>query len=230
MDIDRYAGIVVVNERMRILLVGYGKMGQLVGELARQYDCEVAGIVDPLSPAHSGGIDDDRWRDVDVAIDFSSPDAVPTQSCRRSPGAASTSSSGRPAGSRTRRRCGRSSADAGIGIVAAPNFSTGVVLFEAMVAQAAALLAAAGRVRRVAARGASRDEEGRAVGHGAAAEARDGRGRLLAADRRVVDARRVHSGHPHDRLRRPVRIDYADAYGARSQRLRARRAARPRGG
>ena len=35
----------------------------------------------------------------------------------------------------------------------------------------------AGRVRRVAARGASRDEEGRAVGHGAAAEARDGAGR-----------------------------------------------------
>ena len=35
---------------MRILLVGYGKMGQLVGELAPQYGCEVAGVVDPISP------------------------------------------------------------------------------------------------------------------------------------------------------------------------------------
>ena len=32
---------------MRILLVGYGKMGRLVGELASQYQCEVAGVVDP---------------------------------------------------------------------------------------------------------------------------------------------------------------------------------------
>ena len=33
---------------MRILLVGYGRMGRLVGELAGQYDCEVAGIAVPV--------------------------------------------------------------------------------------------------------------------------------------------------------------------------------------
>ena len=37
---------------MKILLVGYGRMGQLVGQLAGQYDCEVAGIVDPQSLPH----------------------------------------------------------------------------------------------------------------------------------------------------------------------------------
>src|SRR3989442_5277016 len=63
---------------MRILLVGHGRMGQLVASLAGEYGCEVAGIIDPLSPAHSGGPDDDRWHDVDVAIDFSSPEAVAT--------------------------------------------------------------------------------------------------------------------------------------------------------
>ena len=62
--------------------------------------------------------------------------------CRRSPGAASTSCSARPAGSATRPSCATVVADAGIGIVAAPNFSTGVVLFEAIVAHAAALFAA----------------------------------------------------------------------------------------
>jgi len=63
---------------MNILLVGYGRMGQLVGQLAESYDCKVAGIVDPASASSSGTIDHPRWRDaVDVAIDFSLPDAVP---------------------------------------------------------------------------------------------------------------------------------------------------------
>src|SRR5260221_6787586 len=61
---------------MRLLLVGYGKMGQLVAQLAHEFDCEVAGIVDPVSPASTGAIDDRRWDDVDVAIDFTSPNAV----------------------------------------------------------------------------------------------------------------------------------------------------------
>ena len=63
-----------------------------------------------------------------------------------------------------------------VGIVAAPNFSTGVVLFEAIVARAAALFGAAARVRGVAPRGASQHEERRAVGNGADAQARDGAG------------------------------------------------------
>ena len=63
---------------MRILLVGHGKMGQLVGELSQQYGCDVAGVIDPLSPLHRGGPDDDSWRGVDVAIDFSTGDSVMT--------------------------------------------------------------------------------------------------------------------------------------------------------
>ena len=62
---------------MRILLVGYGKMGRLVGELAPQYSCEVAGIVDPMSKAQTATLDDPQWKGtVDVAVDFTSPDAV----------------------------------------------------------------------------------------------------------------------------------------------------------
>ena len=61
---------------MRVLLVGYGKMGRLVGELAPQYECEVAGVVDPNSANSSAVLDDTRWKDVNVAIDFTSPEAV----------------------------------------------------------------------------------------------------------------------------------------------------------
>ena len=76
-----------------------------------------------------------------MAIDFSSPDAVPTNVpalARRGINVVV----GTTGWQRTRRRCGRRSPNAGIGIVAAPNFSTGVVLFEAIVAQAAQLFAA----------------------------------------------------------------------------------------
>ena len=42
---------------MRILLVGHGKMGRMIESLAREYGCEVAGVVDPQSAAHGGPID-----------------------------------------------------------------------------------------------------------------------------------------------------------------------------
>lgn len=123
---------------MRILLVGHGKMGQLVGELSKQYGCDVAGVIDPMSPLHGGGPDDDRWRGVDVAIDFSTPDSVMTNLpvlARRGINLV-VGTTGWSAQEPSLRQV---VAEAGAGIVVAPNFSTGVVLFEAVVAQAAKL-------------------------------------------------------------------------------------------
>jgi 4-hydroxy-tetrahydrodipicolinate reductase len=125
---------------MRIVLVGFGKMGRLVGELAPQYDCEVAGVIDPLSPSHTAGIEDERWSGIDVAIDFTSPDAVMTNV----PALAARGLNvvlGTTGWQRHEAELRQAVADAGTGIVAAPNFSTGVVLFEAVVAQAARLFA-----------------------------------------------------------------------------------------
>src|SRR5258708_5585769 len=124
---------------MRILLVGYGRMGRLVGELAGQYDSEIAGIVDPQSPSSSGQIDDERWRGVDVAVDFSMPEAVPGNLPVLPPlglnivvGTTGWGAPQTPPPAKVAR---------GGGGLAAPNFSPGVVLFEAMVARAAALAA-----------------------------------------------------------------------------------------
>jgi len=128
---------------MRVLLVGYGRMGRLVGELAADYGCEVLGIVDPVSPAHSGDVNDPRWRDVDVAIDFTSPDAVlgnVSALARRRINVVLGTTGWQRHESELRRVV----AEARSGIVAAPNFATGMVLFEALVAQAARLFAARG--------------------------------------------------------------------------------------
>ncbi|MQA31237.1 MAG: dihydrodipicolinate reductase [Luteitalea sp.] len=125
---------------MRIVLVGYGRMGRLVGELAPQYDCEVAGVIDPMSPAHSAGIDDPRWSGVSAAIDFTSADAVVSNVpalARRGINVVL----GTTGWQRDETELRQAVTDTGIGIVAAPNFSTGVVLFEALVTQAAKLFA-----------------------------------------------------------------------------------------
>ena len=125
---------------MKILLVGYGKMGQLVGELSKHYGCEVVGIIDPMSPVHGGGADADRWGGVDVAIDFSTAESVIANApvlARRGLNLV-IGTTGWSAHEPALRQV---VAEAGVGIVVAPNFSTGVVLFEAIVAQAARLFA-----------------------------------------------------------------------------------------
>jgi len=125
---------------MKLLLVGHGKMGRMVESLAAEYGCEVAGIIDPASAAHGGGPDADRWSAVDVAIDFSTPDSVtanvPALAKRGINLVVGTTGWGR------HEAALRQAIDAaGVGIVVAPNFSTGVVLFEALVAQASKLFA-----------------------------------------------------------------------------------------
>jgi 4-hydroxy-tetrahydrodipicolinate reductase len=127
---------------MRVLLVGYGKMGRLVAELAPQYGGEVAGVIDPGSPAHTADLADPRWRGVDVAIDFTTPDAVVanvTTLARHGVNIVLGTTGWQAHEAELRAAV----ADAGIGIVAAPNFSTGVVLFDALVAQAARLFSGA---------------------------------------------------------------------------------------
>ena len=125
---------------MRILLVGHGKMGRMVEALAGEYGCEVAGVLDPLSPRHGGGPDAEAWRGVDVAIDFTTPDSVMQNApvlARRGINLV-IGTTGWAAHEAALRK---TVADAGTGIVVAPNFSTGVVLFEAVVAHAATLFA-----------------------------------------------------------------------------------------
>src|SRR5438477_351106 len=117
---------------MRLLIVGYGRMGKLVESLAGEYGCQVAGVVDPLV----GGEDvtSDRWRGVDVAIDFTSPAAVMSNVsalARRKINVVL----GTTGWSEHETALRKAVVEAGSGVVAAPNFSTGVVLFEAVVAQ-----------------------------------------------------------------------------------------------
>lgn len=57
----------------RIALIGFGRMGQKIAEIAPQHKAEIRAIVDPK---HPDGTDLSKvdWSQIDVAIDFSHPD------------------------------------------------------------------------------------------------------------------------------------------------------------
>lgn len=118
---------------MRLLLVGYGKMGRLVDELAPSQGCEVAGRVD---------VGRDDWgAAADVAIDFSTTEALqanfPRYVERKLPVVIGTT------GWSSHEADFRAQAErAGLGVVSAPNFSIGVNLFQMVVAEAARLMQA----------------------------------------------------------------------------------------
>ena len=62
---------------MNIAIIGYGKMGHEIENAARARGIKVASIIDPNDKnAEYKGIDSQSMKDVDVCIDFSSPDAV----------------------------------------------------------------------------------------------------------------------------------------------------------
>lgn len=61
---------------MKIALLGYGKMGKLVEALAIQEGWEIGPKLDIYSNAGGRGITKAAMQGVDVALDFSQPDAV----------------------------------------------------------------------------------------------------------------------------------------------------------
>ena len=123
---------------MRLLLIGYGRMGKLVDELSGAYDCEVAGRLDIDNNRGGAGISPDQVRGVDVAIDFSTADAVYDNLPRLAAHGVNlvVGTTGWQSQEGAMRRI---AADAGIGVVAAANFSLGVNLFLALTERAAEL-------------------------------------------------------------------------------------------
>jgi 4-hydroxy-tetrahydrodipicolinate reductase len=116
---------------MKVLLVGYGKMGRLVEELAPAHGLEVGGVIDI-------GVGD--WSaPADVAIDFSTADAlvgnVGRYVARGLPVVIGTTGwSAHEADLRAQAEKAR------LGVVASANFSLGVNLFQLMVEEAARLM------------------------------------------------------------------------------------------
>lgn len=60
----------------KLCLIGYGKMGRMIAELAPSLDCEVESIVEPSDPQYFTQINATALAGADVCIDFSHPSVV----------------------------------------------------------------------------------------------------------------------------------------------------------
>jgi 4-hydroxy-tetrahydrodipicolinate reductase len=118
---------------LRLLIVGYGRMGKLVATLCPEYGSEVAGTVDIAEAAAP-----DTWPQADVAIDFSIADAVPGNARRLAERHVNIVIGTTGWGARE-SEVRKVAEQAGIGVVAAPNFALGVNLFVALAERAAEL-------------------------------------------------------------------------------------------
>lgn len=122
----------------RILLVGHGRMGVLVEQLAPEYGCEIAGIVTEENGVSGIAAAPESTQ---VAIDFTTADAVVANikalAERRINVVIGTT------GWQAHEHDVRSIVERhGIGVLAASNFSIGLHIFRGAVAQAAAGFAA----------------------------------------------------------------------------------------
>ena len=124
---------------LRILIVGYGRMGKTVDRLCGSQGCEVVERLDIHNNAGGEGIDAARLPQVDVAIDFSTADALLTNLPRLA-AAGINAVIGTTGWNAQEERMQAVVAEAGIGVVAAANFSLGVNAFQVIVERAAQLL------------------------------------------------------------------------------------------
>jgi 4-hydroxy-tetrahydrodipicolinate reductase len=118
---------------VRLILVGYGRMGRLVESLAPEFGAEVAGVIDRSRAASPGD-----WPAGDVAIDFSSADAVPVNAPRLASKGVDLLIG--TTGWQAQEARVRAAIGDGVGIVAASNFAIGVNIFLGLVERAAELM------------------------------------------------------------------------------------------
>jgi 4-hydroxy-tetrahydrodipicolinate reductase len=126
---------------MNLAIVGYGKMGRLIEELAPEYGFTVGLKLDEFNNADFAGLRDENFRGVDVAVEFSVPSAVVTNIERLAAFGVNVvvgTTGWHEHIERVRSVVERS----GTGLVWSPNYSVGMNVFSRLVAEAARLLAA----------------------------------------------------------------------------------------
>jgi 4-hydroxy-tetrahydrodipicolinate reductase len=124
-----------------LAIVGHGKMGRLIEQLAPEYGFDIRLMLNSSTNAHGAGLSGENLRGVDAAVEFSTPSAV-LQNIRR------LAALGIPVVAGTtgwfqQLPCARAAVQSGGGaLVWSPNFSVGVYRFRQIIAQAASAFAA----------------------------------------------------------------------------------------
>lgn len=126
--------------KMKIAIVGYGKMGHIVENIARKQGMEIAAIVDPVAEgATAKELSEEAVRDADVCIDFSHPDGILAnidKYCELKKNAVIATTGWYDKLDAVRKKA----EEAGIGMIWSGNFSIGVNMFFRIVKAAARIV------------------------------------------------------------------------------------------
>lgn len=125
---------------MNIALIGYGKMGRLLDQLAPEYGHTVKHRLDEHNNANGEGITRDNLAGVDVAIEFSTPHTV-VGNIERLAAAGVATVVGTTGWLEQLPYVRQVIERAGTGLVWSPNFSVGVNVLFRLLAEASRLLA-----------------------------------------------------------------------------------------
>jgi len=126
---------------MNLAIVGYGKMGRLIEQLAPEFGFSVALKLDEFNNADFSGITAENFAGVDVAIEFSVPSAT-VENVKRIAALGVNMVIGTTGWLGEIGRVKAAVERSGVGLVWSPNYSIGVNVFSRLVAEAARLLAA----------------------------------------------------------------------------------------
>lgn len=122
-----------------LALVGYGKMGRLIEQLAPQHGFEVVTRLSGASNRAAAGISKEAFSGIDVAIEFSTPEAA-TGNLLQLAAAGVPTVTGTTGWLVHLDEVRRAVEKASTGLVWSPNFSVGVAVFNRIVGLAAELL------------------------------------------------------------------------------------------
>jgi len=124
----------------RLAIVGYGKMGKLVEQLAPEYGFGVALKLDEFNNADHEGVTAPNFKGIDAAVDFSIPAAV-VENVERISALGVNMVVGTTGWLEHVDRVKAAVAKNGTALVWSPNYSIGMNVFARLVAEAARLLA-----------------------------------------------------------------------------------------
>jgi 4-hydroxy-tetrahydrodipicolinate reductase len=124
---------------MKLAIVGYGKMGKLIEQLAPEYGFTVTLKLDEFNNADFEGITQENFAGVDAAIEFSIPAAV-AENVERISALGVNIVVGTTGWHDSAERVKSAVSRSGIGLVWSPNYSVGVNVFFRLVTEAARLL------------------------------------------------------------------------------------------
>ena len=124
---------------MKLALVGYGKMGRMIDSLAAGYGFDVALKLDEVNNANFSGITAENFKGIDVAIEFSVPEAA-VENIERISALGVNLVIGTTGWLKELDRAKATVAKNGTGLVWSPNYSIGVNVFFRAVAETAKML------------------------------------------------------------------------------------------